>query len=84
MVIESGFSNTPSYLVCEDVLGRLRPVCAAEYEHPNAEANARLIASAPRLLAALVGLYERYIQAIGNEGPEAAEARCAISEAEGR
>lgn len=44
---------------------------------------ARLIAAAPRLLAALDALHRRYVQAIGNEGPEAAEARCAIAEARG-
>ena len=53
VVCESGLSTTPSYLVIEDVPGRLRPICAAEYEHPSAEANAYLIAAAPSLLSAL-------------------------------
>jgi hypothetical protein len=48
------------------------------------DANARLIVAAPDLLEALKQLHERYVMAIGNEGPEAMAARLAISKAEGR
>jgi hypothetical protein len=47
------------------------------------DANARLIAAAPALLEALKALHERYVFAIGNEGPEAIAARMAISAATG-
>jgi len=52
-VIQSGLHGD-SWLVCEDVPGHLRPVCATEHGHPKAEANARLIAAAPDLYNAVL------------------------------
>ena len=47
------------------------------------DANARLIAAAPDLLAALDALLLRYVMAIGNEGIECHQARAAIRKATG-
>lgn len=44
---------------------------------------ARLAAAAPDLLTALRLLHERYVMAIGNEGPECYAARAAIAKATG-
>ena len=46
-------------------------------------ADARLMAAAPDLLAALKALLERYVLAIGNEGIECLIARAAIAKATG-
>lgn len=53
------------------------------HDAANADDNARLIAAAPDLLAALEALHHRYVLAIGNEGPEAIAARAAIAKAKG-
>jgi len=60
------------------------PICIVDTETAEWRANARLIAAAPDLLAALKALHQRYVMAIGNEGPEALSARAAIAKAEGR
>jgi hypothetical protein len=53
------------------------------HDNPASEANARLIAAAPDLLEALKVLHARYLLIIGNEGPEALQARAAIAKATG-
>ena len=49
----------------------------ADVTHPDM----RLMAAAPDLAAALQALYERYVMAIGNEGPETLAARAALEKA---
>lgn len=49
--LESGFGET-FYIVCLDVPGRLQQVCVFEPGSPNAEANARVVATAPEVLEA--------------------------------
>ena len=77
--VVTGFGET-GYLVCRDVPGRIHPVCAMEHGCPNAEANARLIASAPDLLEALKHHFD---QDISFEERQTL-ARRAIAKAEGR
>jgi hypothetical protein len=62
--------------ICGDIWV-LADIHGPQYEHQRY--NARLIAAAPDLLEALEKLHERYLLAIGNEGPEALAARSAIA-----
>lgn len=58
-VVESGFGNPPSYLVCEDIPGRLRPICAAEHGADASEANAAYIAAAsPQVVLGMIARQE--------------------------
>lgn len=52
--------------------------------HSDAVEIGRLIVAAPDMLEALKALYSRYVECIGNEGPEALAARAAIQKAEGQ
>ena len=56
---------------------------SAAFDNDETVANARLIAAAPDLLAALDALLLRYVMAIGNEGIECHQARAAIRKATG-
>jgi hypothetical protein len=68
-----------------DLLDPLRVVSRdrtiARVKNPD---DASLVAAAPELLEALERLHERYVMAIGNEGPEALAARAAIAKARGQ
>ena len=56
----------------------------AEVHGPNQEANARLIAAAPDLLAELKHLLEAYLVTYGEDCPAVERTRAAIAKAEGK
>lgn len=76
VVIQSGLHGD-SYLVCEDVPGRLKPICAVEHGHPKAEELAALLSLSPTLLS-LVQLMLEAIEGGNVDSPELGEPEVGI------